>query len=45
MPLWGKSTTDESKPKYLDRVNKNGLLEDCFAMSVDGFYATTNSRR
>jgi len=31
MALWGKSTTDESKPKYLDRVNKNGLLEDCFA--------------
>jgi len=31
MPLWGKSTTDESKPKWLDRVNKNGLLEDCFA--------------
>ena len=31
MPLWGKSTADESKPKWLDRVNKNGLLEDCFA--------------
>jgi len=31
MALWGNSTTDESKPKYLDRVNKNGLLEDCFA--------------
>ena len=31
MPLWGKTTSDESKPKYLDRVNKNGLLEDCFA--------------
>ena len=31
MPLWGKTESDESKPKYLDRVNKNGLLEDCFA--------------
>ena len=31
MPLWGKTETDESKPKWLDRVNKNGLLEDCFA--------------
>ena len=31
MPLWGKTTSDESKPKYLDNVNKNGLAEDCFA--------------
>ena len=31
MPLWGKTTTDESKPKWLDNVNKNGLAEDCFA--------------
>jgi hypothetical protein len=31
MPLWGKTDADESKPKWLDRVNKNGLLEDCFA--------------
>ena len=31
MPLWGKTESDESKPKWLDRVNKNGLLEDCFA--------------
>jgi hypothetical protein len=31
MPLWGKTETDESKPKWLDRVNKNGLAEDCFA--------------
>ena len=31
MPLWGKDETDESKPKWLDRVNKNGLAEDCFA--------------
>jgi len=31
MPLWGKTETDESKPKWLDNVNKNGLAEDCFA--------------
>jgi len=31
MPLWGKTESDESKPKWLDRVNKNGLAEDCFA--------------
>lgn len=31
MPLWGKTTSDESNPKYLDNVNKNGLAEDCFA--------------
>ena len=31
MALWGKSNTADAKPKYLDRVNKNGLLEDCFA--------------
>ena len=31
MPLWGKTTSGESKPKYLDNVNKNGLAEDCFA--------------
>ena len=31
MPLWGKTTSDESKHKYLDNVNKNGLAEDCFA--------------
>ena len=31
MPLWGKTTSDESKPKYLDNVNKNGLAEECFA--------------
>ena len=31
MPLWGKTTTDESKPKWLDNVNKTGLAEDCFA--------------
>ena len=31
MPLWGKTTTDESKPKWLANVNKNGLAEDCFA--------------
>ena len=31
MPLWGKTTTDESKPKWLDNVKKNGLAEDCFA--------------
>ena len=31
MPLWGKTTTDESKPKWLDNVNKNSKAEDCFA--------------
>jgi hypothetical protein len=31
MPLWGKTETDESKPKWLDNVNKVGLAEDCFA--------------
>lgn len=31
MPLWGKTEADESKPKWLDNVNKNGLAEDCFA--------------
>ena len=31
MPLWGKTTSDESKPKYLDNVNKNSKAEDCFA--------------
>ena len=31
MPLWGKTTSDESKPKWLDNVNKNSKAEDCFA--------------
>lgn len=31
MPLWGTSTADESKPKFLSRSNPVGKLEDCFA--------------
>jgi len=31
MALWGKSTTDESKPKYLIRGAQNHDPADCFA--------------
>lgn len=31
MPLWGKTETDESKPKYLTRGAKNHDPADCFA--------------
>lgn len=31
MPLWGTSTSDESKPKWLTQTNPVGKLEDCFA--------------
>ena len=31
MALWGKSTTDESKPKYLTRGAQNHDPADCFA--------------
>lgn len=31
MPLWGNSTADESKPKYLTRGAKNHDPADCFA--------------
>lgn len=38
MPLWGKTTADESKPKYLKRGSKVAEPDNCFATNQGWVY-------